>query len=319
MRRAFTLVELLVVIAILALLLVILVPGFAGVRSLARQAKCMANLHHVGVAFEAAIGRPDEAGTISTRRYPYPRQWPGIPYNAEGNAGIYLCPEDTDPAAPLVIPGLVYKSAMSPYLDIPFDQDASPWCKARRGEDDYGEYSEFVFEENTGHYSAHGYACFGAQFWDKRPWYPSGPDWSDNDAVFRLYDKKGDGSQKIKLVYYTCGMANKIYYHGELIWFPLRQYLGKEMILNTMATSYGISTAVEEPSIAPDTIVLIDYHDSIVKYSETDTDKNAIAEKLDLVGQRHRNQVNVLLADKSVRTMGVTEAKPTLNPEPWSP
>ena len=83
-RTGFSLVELLVAIAIVALLLTILLPGFSEIRSLARQAKCVANLHHVGQAFEAAVGRPDEKGTISNRRYPLPRQWPGIPYNAEG-------------------------------------------------------------------------------------------------------------------------------------------------------------------------------------------------------------------------------------------
>jgi len=318
-RTGFTLVELLVVIAIMALLLVILLPGFSEARSLARLAKCAANLHHVGVAFEAAIGQPDEVGTISSRRYPYPRQWPGIPYNAEGTEGIYLCPEDTDPENPLVIPGLVYKSGMSPYMDIPFDPEASPWCAARRGEDEKGKYSEFVFEENTGHYSAHGIPCFGSTFWDERSWYPGGPNWSDNDGVFRFYDVDADGTRKITLYYYTCGMDNRLYYHGESIWYPLRNYVGKEMVLNAIPTTYGINRSVEEVNIAPDTIVVLDYPVSVAQYSETYADKLDVAENIDVAAERHRGVVNVLLADKSVKSMGATEAKPTMNSDPWSP
>ena len=49
-RRGFTLIELLIVVAIIALLLSILMPALHSARDSARRARCMANLHGIGVA-----------------------------------------------------------------------------------------------------------------------------------------------------------------------------------------------------------------------------------------------------------------------------
>ncbi|MFG0285747.1 MAG: DUF1559 domain-containing protein [Phycisphaerales bacterium JB039] len=46
----FTVIELLVVIAIIAALLAILLPALAGARAAARSARCIANVHQIGVA-----------------------------------------------------------------------------------------------------------------------------------------------------------------------------------------------------------------------------------------------------------------------------
>jgi len=49
-RGGFTLIELLVVVAIVSLLMALLAPSLAAARERARRAKCMSNLHQIGVA-----------------------------------------------------------------------------------------------------------------------------------------------------------------------------------------------------------------------------------------------------------------------------
>lgn len=315
-RNGFTLVELLVVIAIIAMLAAIVSPSVSRAKRMARRVQCASNLHHIGTALTSAVGSVGTVGDITRRQYPAPGEWPLVPYRMMPTEKLFICPEDVRQDWEATVPGLIYQSGFAPYLDIPFKHDV--FCKVRRGEDKTGKYWEFVFEENTGNYSAHGIPCFGADFWEDRPWYPAGPDWSNNDGLFRMYDRK-DGMRKFTLSYYTCGADNKLYYNRKLIWYPLREFLGREMYFTDVYTSYGMNSALPKDGAVADTIVALDYPKRIAQYSNAALDKKQIADDLDAVSFRHVERVNVLFADKSVRTLGLTEAKPTMNPDPWTP
>lgn len=320
-HNGFTLIELLVVIAIIALLAAILAPSVQGIVSSGRLAICAHNQHEVRKALELASRKPDLKGFQSDSPLPDPMQWPAVAYRSVPEIGIYLCPEDTKEAWTNrvdSIQGLIYRSAMLTQEEIPFEHGT--FCKARRGEDQHGKYTEFVVEENTGHYSANGYACFGAEFWEDRPWYPNGPNWSDNDGMFRFYDEV-NGVRKFKLSYCTCSMNNQLLYYDELIWYPLRSHVGESMDLyvNEVYTSYGINSALTSAGASPDTILTLDYPERMAQYSASVIDRTTIADNLDAVSSRHRGKINVLRAGGSVETFGASELKPSMNPAPWTP
>jgi len=99
-HTAFTLIELLVVVAIIALLISILLPALGKAKENGRRAMCLANLHHLGIAFhqyfeanndilpDARMIPSDDGGdpcrpTIMSFLMPYAR-----------NEQLFRCPSD---------------------------------------------------------------------------------------------------------------------------------------------------------------------------------------------------------------------------------
>jgi prepilin-type N-terminal cleavage/methylation domain-containing protein len=90
-RKAFTLVELLVVIAIIALLMSILMPALARVRSQAKTIVCQSNLRQWGLVFSMYSG-DNEGSTLSGPGVPGAEDWMCSLLRYYGDKDLLLCP-----------------------------------------------------------------------------------------------------------------------------------------------------------------------------------------------------------------------------------
>ncbi len=104
----FTLIEVLVVVAIIALLIAILLPSLAAVRTSARNTQCLSNLHQFGIAVQAYAstwkevvprgGSPGETTywtTLVARQFGDRKPYPNPNLLDFPKHPIYQCPERT--------------------------------------------------------------------------------------------------------------------------------------------------------------------------------------------------------------------------------
>lgn len=99
-QNAFTLIELLVVIAIIAILASMLLPALSKAKERAKRAKCVSNLHQVGIAFQLYAGEnndrfPRHPSAGNSWLWDLPRETSDIITDAGANRQILYCPSAT--------------------------------------------------------------------------------------------------------------------------------------------------------------------------------------------------------------------------------
>lgn len=325
--RAFTLVELLIVVTIVLLLLAILAPSFRGVQQRAAAARCMSNLHQIGVAFakrraDASTGMG--SGSSSQKYYPVGDAWPGIPYDSVKNApAIFACPslgesvdEGDRPSLSTIFKNTIYYCRNRGYY-IRFDDPNVQRMGAQHvgmqfGTGPKGKYLEFCVE-------------------DVDPPVTSILAQGDDGAVHVDLDTSTVTAQ---LIDGGCGEHNCILYFGKPM-FPQWQgkpadpaewydpasvgtngyygytgagkvKVGQVVFLNGMRCDYGINKDAYKMGAGETQAAVIDFEETVVNYDVSDMNV-----KLTKVADaRHNGNINVLRAGGDV----VTKTPAQLNP-----
>ena len=294
-RSAFTLIELLVVIAIIALLGALVTPALKSARHGTRQIECASNLHQIAAAFPIAQSRR------SSRRapmYPSVYEWPMVPQMAVEDGAIFWCPEGPTQDE---MEGGEMEGGVGPYelflqhegsegMYVSFQPtNAHPW----RLVFDRGEYWEYWFEDGKLK-DIEGGVDFVFHVSKAKP----------RVAVFQ--DVPHDTWRVTSLVFRRNIVPG---------WEDLSNNAKGDQFVMDMAgglCNYGLNSSVaSRHSVAPDTIVLLDYDKTIANFGED------MGEYIE-AGARHMGKSNVLYGDGSVTSKGPIDLDPLVNPDPWT-
>ena len=307
-RKAFTLIELLVVVAIIALLIAILLPSFAKARSLSRQAVCASNLHQLCEAMIAA--RQANVGLPINHAFPG-MEWPSIPSTLVSSKNVFHCPE-----AALI------------------NDDMSSWTiVSNQSQDQYGNSNPTSFAFAPGvnvvviagphpgtDASADGFNFPAVATGHTQYRIDDGYDKDLDDVTLDLNNGTQVVTNMVAGYHGTNTGSLTIYHYGQP--YPGWAFsnsgtpaVGATFIMNgAAAANYAINYRTAQPTVAGDTIVLLDYDLLIANNGETPDMRSHLQ-----TASRHLGKINVLYADGSVKPSWGLSLDPVLNPAPWSP
>ncbi len=285
--NAFTLIELIVVIAIIALLVALLAPSVAGILARARQVACGSNLHQISDTFPVTKpARADKRVSV----YPSTNEWPVGPQATVDDVEIFWCPEgpreegiecEDDYALFLQDQG-----AEGMYVDFR-PTNAHPW----RLVFDRGDYWEYWFEDGKLMDIDRGV-----------------------DFVFHV-SKTSPRTAVFQDVAHDTWRVTSVVCRGKVVpgWEDLSDNaFGDTLVMDGGLSNYGLNgSAAEAHSIAPDTIVLLDYDRTLANVGE---DMGEYLQR----SARHMGRINVLLAGGEVVSRWALDLDPIVNPHPWS-
>jgi len=309
-RSGFSLIELLVVMGIIGTLASMGVMAYPHAIGIARRTACASNLSRLRVLLQSALEgeRERRAGHSREHAFVNQYQWPGM-VSAVSNVplvdtkSVFMCPVALDVFSGLQHPPLQYRTAMYPNPLLPFDPDDRQ-CVMRRGVTEDGQrYTEYCIEDNLGVECKWEYAIAGYR------------KFSQNDGVWRVFDKAEGGRRKVELYGYTCDWANQIYVGGEHYSDLNPSKNGMTIYFDSGWTNYAFNMDLDGRSVVgEDTIVLLDYPGAYVDATEGRIYENLNSEDT----RRHLGKANVLYASGAVKTVGAASLYPIVNMGQWT-
>ncbi|MCP4376456.1 MAG: prepilin-type N-terminal cleavage/methylation domain-containing protein [bacterium] len=317
-RFAFTLVELLVVIAIIALLATLIIPSLSSIFGTARSTQCGARLKEIGKAM--TMMNEEDTGTVQVLA------WQNMIRKYLGQAAVSLtCPEYThllDMAGltegeteqtPVPLGELAAFNVLDIYYD---DMERGPMVAK-------------LSDANWNRARADGWLVSGAPNFPRGN-YEDGSEDTANPYWLCFEDYGGDGDFKDIMVKVTmiadgykveamCGGAGRGNWivdkpdHNKLLLVPANTSIGSLPPIVFEATgfiaSYGMNTAVPRLN-RPDGIMVMDYNWVLAAPNDVWSDYPHPENNAVPVFARHRERINVVFMDGSVKMMDPHELNP---------
>jgi len=323
-KRAFTLTELIVVIGIIVLLAMVVSPSLMKAWNLSRRTICQNNLAKLSTVLAQASGanfsHPNNISQL-TEYFPDWQMWPAQAFTAIGDPAVFRCPEDDSPKTmdySSAHKRVVFRSTYGGGVEIVLASQLGDnnYYLGRTGFDPAkGKYTEYVFEE-----------AGNILVWAANPnygdfWIPT----NHNDGYIRIYNLTGE----LVVISCNCGGDNQLWIDNKPAFADInpanpkqiRANVGKTLKLgsgvSTLA-SYGVNSYAHRYPYSSSVLVLMDYKGDGITMSADPDEPAKVREQL-LKSLRHLDRMNILLADGSVKTAGLSQIDPAQNRPLWNP